>query len=116
MASDLAHRMRRLNNERRNYSPTGSNLEGEARRRKTMEGAIALRKFAKDMAGERGIAGIDQALKQRKEVVKKANERFPMDYMSSNADEYRNINYRRKARRALNIADRYTKQVMKRQK
>ena len=94
----------------RNYFPTGANLEGEAKRRKTMEGAIALRKFAKDQAGERGIAGVNQALKQRKQVEKKANERY------AKANLYININYKRKAGRALDIADRYTKQVVKRQK
>jgi hypothetical protein len=116
MASKLGQKMVRQNNLRRGYSSTTTGDFGEAAHRKTMQGVMALRKFAKDMAGESGLAGIEQALNQRKEVIKKANQKNPMDYVSSNADEYKYQNYRKKARRALGIAERYTKQVMKRQK
>jgi hypothetical protein len=110
----LGTRMMIKNNTRRGYSPTGAGLSGEERRKKTMQGAVALRKFAKDMAGQSGIAGIDRALGQRKAVVAKANERNSKDFMPSNAGEFTNKNYRRKAKRALDVAKKYTASLDKR--
>ena len=105
----LGSRMMIQNNARRGYSPTGAGLSGEERRKKTMQGAVTLRNFAKDLAGERGTAGVDKALAQKRAVVAKANERIPIDGLPMNAGEFANKDFRRKAKRTLDIAQRYVK-------
>ena len=101
---------------RRGYSPTGAGLSGEEKRKKTMQGAVTLRNFAKDLAGQRGIAGVDKALAQKRAVVAKANERISIDGLPANAGELKNKDFRIKAKRSLDIAQRYTKQIMRKQK